>query len=79
MDNKEYDNVEHPFHYTQGGIECIDAMESAFGADAVADFCICNAFKYLYRCRHKGKTEEDVKKAQWYLSKYLSIADKDKK
>lgn len=49
-------------------------MTEVFGADEVADFCICNAFKYLFRCQHKHETPiEDVKKAVWYLNKYLSI------
>ena len=62
-------NVEHPSHYTQGGIECIDAMESAFGKEAVKDICICNAFKYIWRFKSKNGTE-DIDKAVWYLNKY---------
>ena len=70
----EDDAVEHPEHYTYGKYECIDVMTEVFGADEVADFCICNAFKYLFRCQHKHETPiEDVKKAVWYLNKYLSI------
>lgn len=71
---EEDDAVEHPEHYTYGKHECIDVMTEVFGADEVADFCICNAFKYLFRCQHKHETPiEDVKKAVWYLNKYLSI------
>lgn len=71
---EEDDAVEHPEHYTHGKYECIDVMTEVFGADEVADFCICNAFKYLFRCQHKHETPiEDVKKAVWYLNKYLSI------
>ena len=33
------DVINHPSHYTQGGIECIDAMESAFGAAELAVYC----------------------------------------
>lgn len=63
------DNVNHPAHYEgQTSIECIEAMQIAFGKKAVADFCMCNAFKYLWR--HKNKNgQEDLKKAQWYLDK----------
>jgi len=25
----DYDNVTHPYHYTQGGIECIDAIKAS--------------------------------------------------
>lgn len=49
------DNVNHPAHYTQGDIECIDAMLSAFGGDAVQEYCICNAFKYLWRPQAQGQ------------------------
>jgi hypothetical protein len=63
------DNVNHPAHYEgQTSIECIEAMQIAFGKRAVADFCMCNAFKYLWR--HKNKNgQEDLRKAQWYLDK----------
>lgn len=68
------DVVNHPSHYTQGGIECIDAMESAFGADELSVYCKIAAFKYIWRCEHKNGLE-DVKKAIWYLDKYLELKD----
>lgn len=71
-DNPTTDPVNHPNHYCQGGIECIDAMEAAFSKQIVADFCICNAFKYIFRCKNKNGLE-DVKKARWYLDKYLKL------
>lgn len=65
-------NVDHPSHYSQGDIECIDAMLSAFGKEAVANFCMCNCFKYLWR--HKCKNGiEDLQKADWYLKKYEEL------
>lgn len=70
------DNVQHPPHYTQGGIECIDAMISAFGKEAVATFCKLNAFKYNWRSDLKNKTE-DIEKAIWYLNKYLELEKTD--
>lgn len=70
--HSETDNVNHPSHYTQGGIECIDAMIAAFGKEAVSNFCLCNAFKYIWRTKHKNG-EEDVDKALWYLDKYKEL------
>lgn len=67
------EQVNHPEHYSSGGIECIDAMIAAFGAEEVASFCKLNAFKYIWRCEKKGKTTEDIEKAQWYLHKYLML------
>lgn len=65
-------NVNHPEHYNQGDIECIDAMISAYGTKAVYSFCICNAFKYIWRCAEKGGSE-DIEKAIWYLNKALEL------
>lgn len=64
------DPVNRPAHYTSGGIECIDAMQAAFGAEVVKDFCLCNAFKYLWRHRNKNGVE-DLKKACWYLNRLI--------
>lgn len=69
------DNVEHPAHYTGGSIECIDAMIETQGVEAVKDFCICNAFKYLWR-HDKKNGVEDVKKAAWYLNKFVELEEK---
>ena len=73
-EEKTYDVVNNPEHYCSGGIECIDAMESALGTNAVKLFCIGNAFKYIFRCLRKNGLE-DVKKAQWYLNKYIELSD----
>ena len=64
------DPVNRPAHYTSGGIECIDAMQAAFGVEAVKDFCLCNAFKYLWRHRNKNGVE-DLKKCRWYLNRLI--------
>ncbi|EIX3645000.1 DUF3310 domain-containing protein [Salmonella enterica subsp. enterica serovar Montevideo] len=66
------DNVNHPDHYTQGGVECIDAITAATanktGIEAV---CVANVIKYLWRYELKNG-EEDVKKAQWYLNRLVA-------
>ena len=70
---KSYDPVNNPSHYTQGGIECIDAMVAAFGNTRTASFCRCNAFKYLWRAGKKDNTIQDLKKAMWYISKEIDL------
>lgn len=61
------DNVNHPAHYEQSCcLECIQVMELVFGANAVRGFCLCNAFKYMWRYKNKNGLE-DLKKAQWYM------------
>lgn len=67
------ETVNHPDHY-KGDIECIDAMLQQFGIEQVSAFCLLNSFKYIWRSQKKHKTPlEDVKKANWYLNKYISI------
>ena len=71
----DQDNVNHPAHYEcKTSIECIDAMELAFGVDAIICFCLGNAFKYIWRHKHKGGAE-DLAKAKWYLDKIETYGD----
>ena len=69
-------SVDHPDHYNQGGIECIDAMIAAFGEEAVKNFCLVNAFKYVWRARDKNGME-DIDKAIWYLNKFKELNEND--
>lgn len=71
------DSVNHPNHYNTDNYECIDVMEEVFGRDTVKDFCLCNAFKYIYRCMRKNNEEEDLKKAEWYLHKLNGMNKED--
>ena len=68
------DPVNHPAHNKTGKYECFDVMLECLGCEVVLDFCIANAFKYIYRHRNKGGLE-DVKKAQWYINRYLMISE----
>ena len=70
------DNVNHPQHYETGGFECIDVMLETQGVEAVKNFCICNAFKYLYRHKRKNGAE-DIKKARWYIDKFIELLEKE--
>lgn len=71
MENKE-DVVNHPNHYTNREIECIDEMIQVFGKQAVMDFCLCNVWKYRYRAFAKNG-QEDIAKSDWYMKKYLEL------
>ena len=66
------DNVNHPKHYETGKFECIDVMVETQGEDAVKAYCLCAAFKYLYRHKRKNGLE-DIKKARWYLDKFIEL------
>ena len=71
--NKEpnVDMVNHPSHYTQGGIECIDALKAAtVSKTGIEAICTANAIKYLWRYEEKNGIE-DVKKARWYIDRLI--------
>jgi hypothetical protein len=57
--------IDKPPHYTQGGIECIDAIEAALTEEEFRGYCKGQAIAYLWRERHKGG-DVDVGKAGWY-------------
>lgn len=75
MSKKKNDPVNHPRHYTQNGVECIEAMSLYFSIEAVAPYCVLNAWKYIWRYNDKEKPEEDLRKAHWYLSYLLEQLD----
>ena len=68
------DNVNHPSHYETGKFECIEVMLETQGIEAVKSFCLCNAFKYLYRTKRKNGLE-DILKSIWYLQKYVDLIE----
>ena len=65
-----HDNVNHPQHYTQGSIECIDAIKASMTMEGFRGFLKGNIIKYVWRYESKGCVES-LKKAQWYLNKLI--------
>lgn len=62
---KKIDMVSHPPHYEGStSLECIQCMEVSMGKSAVSNFCLCNAFKYLWRYKHKNGKEVVAKASQ---------------
>ena len=65
------DNVCHPKHYTQGGIECVDALKAAtVGKTGIEAVCVANVIKYCWRYEEKNGLE-DVRKAQFYINRLI--------
>lgn len=61
------DVINHPSHYTRGKIEVIDFIE-----DQQLPYHLGNVSKYIARAGHKGDKLEDLKKARWYLDRYIN-------
>ena len=66
------DPVNHPAHYTAGGIECIDAIAAALTCqkDPMEAWLTGQVLKYLWRWPLKNGLE-DLKKAQFYLNRLI--------
>jgi hypothetical protein len=64
----KHDLVNHPAHYTDGGIEVIDFIEAKR-----LGYHLGNVVKYICRAGKKGTNNglEDLRKAQWYLKRAI--------
>ena len=63
------DAVNKPTHYTVGGHEAIDVIQAKLTPEEFRGFCKGNALKYLMRSNYKKHHDEDLQKAEWYLSR----------
>jgi len=69
---KKNDVVNHPTHYTQGEVECIEAIKSSMSEESFRGYLKGNAIKYIWRYEKKANKEEDLAKAIWYIKRLLS-------
>ncbi len=69
----DHDTIHSPPHYTQGGIECIDALQAALTPEEYRGALKANVIKYLWRERHKGGVES-LRKAAWYLARLIKAS-----
>lgn len=69
---KEKSKIEHPDHYTLGGIETWDFIEAK-----KLNYNLGNVVKYVTRCDHKGTPIEDLQKARQYLDREIQRRQKD--
>ena len=64
------DDVDSPFHYNNGNIECIDAIKAASTKEEFEGYVRANVLKYVWRFRYKDNIK-DLRKAKWYLDKLI--------
>jgi hypothetical protein len=67
------DPVDHPYHYTSGGIETIDYIEAKD-----FNYHLGNAVKYISRAGRKLDAIEDLRKAKWYLDREIMRLERTK-
>lgn len=69
----DIDMVNHPPHYTDGSVECIDAIRASMSDTAYAGFLKGQVLKYMWRYEKKVNPVEDLKKADWYLQRLIAL------
>lgn len=70
---RKKDDINHPDHYTAGGIETIDIIKAKMSKEEFLGFLKGNVIKYITRSGQKGTDEtKDLKKAQFYLDLLIS-------
>jgi len=74
--DKSADAVNHPSHYTSGGIETIDYMEAKSTHEEFCGHLRLTAIKYLSRAGLKDDEIEDYEKAVWYVNKLIETRRK---
>ena len=72
------DMVNNPDHYTHNGIEAINVIEAKLTGEQYEGYLQGSVMKYLLRSNYKGKRDEDLKKAQWYLNTLVENNDEIK-
>lgn len=68
---KPVDMVNHPPHYTTGGIETIDFIEAKG-----LGYNLGNVVKYIARAYWKGDELQDLQKAEFYLKREIAKLSK---
>ena len=79
VEKPKEDMVNHPSHYTQGEIECIEVIKyinDKLNMKGYQGYCLGNFIKYIWRCNYKNGWE-DIDKAIFYLNKLLTEQVKD--
>lgn len=69
------DAVNHPPHYTVGGIETIDFMQAKSSPEEFAGHLRLTTLKYLSRGPFKEDAIEDYKKARWYINRLIDFLE----
>lgn len=68
-----HDPVNHPDHYTAGGIETIDFIRAKMSAAEFVAYCRGNVLKYASRAGLKADAAEDLRKAAWYCHRAADV------
>lgn len=75
LNSEKEDKVNHPSHYTDGKIECIEAIEEVTkDLEGYEGYLTGNIVKYMWRWQKKNGVE-DIKKAEWYIKRLIQYKE----
>lgn len=77
-ENGEQDMINSPTHYTIGGIETIDVIESKLTKEQFEGYLLGSALKYMLRLNYKGEKVKDIRKASWFTRRLEDESTKTK-
>lgn len=72
------DMVNHPPHYTVGGIETIDYIKAKLTPEEFAGYLKGSIIKYTSRAGKKDDVVQDLEKAQWYTNRLIGTLKEGK-
>ncbi len=75
MPTPKVDMVNHPPHYTQGGIETIDFLQAKLTREEFIGYLKGNVLKYGSRLGKKGDIDVDAGKMAWYALKLRDVLE----
>lgn len=73
------DVVNHPTHYTSGGIETITYIKAKLTPEEYRGFLKGTILKYASRAGKKDDELQDTEKQQWYTNKLVEALKDDKR
>lgn len=74
--NKDFDMVNNPHYYQNGGLETIEVIEGALTYAEVTGYMAGNILKYVSRYKRKGMPIKDLQKAEWYLKRLIKTVER---
>ena len=69
--DEEGAHVNAPSYYKASGVECIELLRQNLTPEQYKGFLLGNVQKYIFRCQAKGCEEQDLRKAEWYLKRFI--------
>lgn len=71
LDNIEKDLVNHPPHYNNGGVECIEYIKQQLGPEGFRSYLEGSIIKYIHRFKFKNQNIRDLEKSVWYTNRLI--------